>query len=84
MELLLNDIIQKNSYVYEEIELEHLRNPSVDIFHDVNRIDDRLREKKFDTMYQNFTTTVVKFADSLHTKYSNKILECLLNGMEIK
>lgn len=67
----------------EEIELEHLRNPSVDIFHDVNRIDDRLREKKFDTMYQNFTTTVVKFADSLHTKYSNKILECLLNGMEI-
>ena len=53
-------------------------------FDDTTRIEVKIREKKFDEMYKDFSQNVVNIADKLHSEYSKQIIRIMLEVMDVE
>lgn len=74
---------EKNMVTDEEIEHEKLKNSYVEGGPATIDIEIEVRKNKFRTMYDDFSKKVIKIADSLHAEYATKIVDTVMETMEI-
>ena len=82
----VNQNVTKEKYSISDEEMEEIRLkvPYTDDLDDVSRMENAIREKKFNDMYDDFSENVINIADQYHTEYSEKILEIILNAMDVE
>ena len=74
---------EKNMVTDEEIEHEKLKNSYVEGGPATIDIEIEVRKNKFRTMYDDFSKKVIKIADSRHAEYATKIVEAVMETMEV-
>lgn len=78
-----NVTIEKYSVSDEEIDIEKKNTKFISEHEEAKKIDENIREKKFDEMYEDFSQNVFNIADTHRMEYSSKILNIIMDSMGV-
>lgn len=85
----INEYIEQNvtrakfGITDDEIENEKLKGNYTGTYEDTTRIEDRLREAKFEAMYEDFSQNVINIANNYHESYAEQILHRTLEAIGV-
>lgn len=81
----IDDNITAEKYLIENDEIEIARKDSLltDVAPEIRKIDEKIREARFNRMYDDFSENVISLASAYHQEYTEHILNALLSAMEV-
>lgn len=77
--------ITPEKYLIENEEIGIARKDSLltDVAPEIRKIDEKIREARFNRMYDDFSENVISIASDYHQEYTEHILNALLRAMEV-